>query len=264
MMAFKPFEEYPVFLYRMFYRGFLEFMGARYELDAQACEVQETPWAQLSQCDTVEQPIAIHMSWFTGWRNYFYNASSRFRPIEGIPREEPPRVAELAHVDQRAPLAFGGCGRLSRNLADRLPNLFDSDLAPMFDTVNRRPFNHGPPFAPRSRTMQDQAAGSAVGWNATQSHAVSAEQRVLQPGAGGNVGAVVRYATDMLLQQAAFAPGGGDTAELANTLKAAVENLGGVEAMMLQTTRLHTRPAKRTPEGHKHAKWVLLPEDSRS
>jgi hypothetical protein len=93
---------------------------------------------------------------------------------------------------------------------------------------------------------------------------VSAERRVLQPGAGGNVGAVVRYTTDLLLQQATFAPGGGDTAELANTLKAAVENLGGVEAMMLRTTRLHTRPAKRTPEGHRHAKRVLLPEELRS
>jgi hypothetical protein len=158
------------------------------------------------------------MSWFAGWRYYFYNASSRFSPIEGIPREEPPLFAEPAHVDQRAPLCFGGCGRLSRNLADRLVNrVFDSDLAPMFDTMNRRPFNHGPPSTPRSRTMQDQAAASAAGWNAAQSHVVSAEQRVMQPGAGGNVGAVVHYATDLLLQQATFAPGGGDTAELANT-----------------------------------------------
>ena len=66
-----------------------------------------------------------------------------------------------------------------------------------------------PPSAPRSRTMQDQAAGSAVGWNAAQSHVVSAEQRVLQPGAGGNVGAVANFATDLLLQQATFAPCGG-------------------------------------------------------
>jgi hypothetical protein len=92
---------------------------------------------------------------------------------------------------------------------------------------------------------------------------VSEEQRVLQPGAGGNVGTVVRFATDMLVQHATFAPGGGDTAELANTLKAAVENLGGVEALLLQTTRMHTRPARGTPEGHKHAKRVLLPEDIR-
>ena len=122
-------------------------MGARYELGAPACEVQETPWAQLSQCDTVEQPIAIHMAgiWFESFRNHFYNASSRFRRIEGIPREEPPLFAEPAHVDQRASLCFGGCPRLSRNLADRRPNLFDSDLAPMFDTMNRRPFNHGRP-----------------------------------------------------------------------------------------------------------------------
>jgi hypothetical protein len=34
--------------------------------------------------------------------------------------------------------------------------------------------------------------------------------------------------------------------------------------MMLQTTRLHTRPARGTLEGHRHAKWVLLPEDMRS
>jgi hypothetical protein len=50
---------------------------------------------------------------------------------------------------------------------------------------------------------------------------------------------------------------------LANTLKAAVENIGGVEATMLQTTHLRTRPAKRTPEGHRHAKRVLLPKDIR-
>jgi hypothetical protein len=50
---------------------------------------------------------------------------------------------------------------------------------------------------------------------------------------------------------------------LANTLKAAVENLGGVEALLLQTTRLYTRPATSTPEGHTHAKRVLLPEDIR-
>jgi hypothetical protein len=42
---------------------------------------------------------------------------------------------------------------------------------------------------------------------------VSTEQRVLQPGAGGNVDAVVRFATDLLLQQATFASGGGDTTE---------------------------------------------------
>jgi hypothetical protein len=108
--------------------------------------------------------------------------------------------------------------------------------------------------------MQDQAAGSAAGWNAAQSHVVSTEQRVLQPGAGGNVGAIVNFATDLLLQQANFAPGGVDTTESANTLKASLENLGGVEAMMLQTTRLHTRPARDTPEGHKHAKRVLLPK----
>jgi hypothetical protein len=123
--------------------------------------------------------------------------------------------------------------------------------------MNRRPFAHGPRS---SGTMQDQAAGSAAGWNAAQSHVVSTEQRVLQPGAGGNVGAIVNFATDLLLQQANFAPGGGDTTESANTLKASLENLGGVEAMMLQTTRLHTRPARDTPEGHKHAKRVLLPK----
>jgi hypothetical protein len=202
-------------------------MGARYELGAQACEVQETPWAQLSQCDTIEQPI--HMAWFTGFRFDWRNFTIGFRPIEGISREEPPRVAEPAHVDQRAPLCFGGCGRLSRGLADRLPHLFASDLAPPFDTMNRRPFNHGPPSARRSRTMQDEVAASAMGWNATQGDVVSAEQRIMQPGAGGNVGAVATFATDLLLQQATFDPGGGDTAELANTLKASMENLGDVE-----------------------------------
>jgi hypothetical protein len=130
--------------------------------------------------------------------------------------------------------------------------------------MKKRPFNHGPPSAKRSRTMQDSVAASAMGWNATQSHVVSAEWRVLQPGAGGHVGAVVRYSTDLLLQHATFAPGGGDTMELANTLRAAVENLGGVEAMMLQTTHVRTWPARRTPEGHRHAKRVLLPEELRS
>jgi hypothetical protein len=135
------------------------------------------------------------MAWFESFRNYFYNASPGFSRIEGIPREEPPLLAEPAHVDQRAPLCFGGCPRLSRNLADRLPNLFDSDLAPMFDTMNRRPFNHGRPSGLYGRNLQDSAAASAAGWNAAQSHVVSAERRVLQPGAGGNVGAVVRYAS---------------------------------------------------------------------
>jgi hypothetical protein len=51
---------------------------------------------------------------------------------------------------------------------------------------------------------------------------------------------------------------------LANTLKAAVENLGGVEPMMLQSTHLRTRPARRTPEGHRHAKRVVLPAEERS
>jgi hypothetical protein len=57
--------------------------------------------------------------------------------------------------------------------------------------------------------MQDEAAGSATGWNVAQSHVVSTEQRVLQPGAGGNVGAIVNFATDLLLQQARghFRPG---------------------------------------------------------
>jgi hypothetical protein len=112
--------------------------------------------------------------------------------------------------------------------------------------------------------MQDSAAASVVGWNVAQSHVVSAQRRVLQPGAGGNVGAVARYAMDLLLQQDTFPPGGGDTAELANTLKAAVENLGGVEPMRLQSTHLRTRPALRTPTGHRHAKRVLLPAEERS
>ena len=179
-------------------------MGARYELDAQACEVQETPWAQLSQCDTVEQPIAIHMAWFTSFRNFFHNASPGFSRIEGIPREEPHRVAEPAHVDRRAPHCFGGCPRLSHSLADRQPRLFDTstlDLA-LFDTMKKRRFDHGLSSAKRSHTMQDSAAASAMGWNAAQSHVVSAERRVLQPGAVGNVGALVRYSTNMLLQQA--------------------------------------------------------------
>jgi hypothetical protein len=60
-----------------------------------------------------------------------------------------------------------------------------------------RPFDHGRPSAKRGRNMQDSAAASAVGWNATQSHVVSAERRGLQPGAGGTVGAVVRYTTDL-------------------------------------------------------------------
>ena len=51
---------------------------------------------------------------------------------------------------------------------------------------------------------------------------------------------------------------------MANTLTAAVENLGGVEALLLQTTRLHTRPAYNTPGGHRHAKRVLLPKAIRS
>jgi hypothetical protein len=204
--------------------------------------------------------------WYESFRYYFYNASPRFRPLEGIPHEEPPLFAEPAHVDQRAPLCFGGCPRLSRSLADRRTRLFDTsplDLA-LFDTMKKRPFDHGPPSANRSRTMRDSAAASVAGWNVAQSHVASAEQRVLQPGAGGNVGAVVRYASDLLLQQDTFPPGGGDTAELANTLKAAVENLGGVEPMMSQSTRLHTRPAFRTPEGHRHAKRVLLPAEERS
>jgi hypothetical protein len=130
--------------------------------------------------------------------------------------------------------------------------------------MKTRPFDHGPPSAKRSRTMQDSVAASVVGWNATQSHVVSAEWRVLQPGAGGNVGAVVRFTMDLLLQQATFPPGGGDTTELANTLKAAVENLGGVEPMRLQSTHLRTRPALRTPKGHRHAKRVLLQAEERS
>jgi hypothetical protein len=91
----------------------LEFMGARYELARSrmrgACE--RRLWAQLSQCDTVEQPIAIHMAygiWFESFRYHFYNASSRFSRIEGTPREEPPMFEEPAHVDQRASLCFGG------------------------------------------------------------------------------------------------------------------------------------------------------------
>ena len=207
-------------------------MGARYELarSTMHARCERRLWAQLSQCDTVEQPIAIHMAgiWYESFRYYFYNASPRFRPLEGIPHEEPPLFAEPAHVDQRAPLCFGGCPRLSHSLADRRPRLFDTsplDLA-LFDTMKKRRFEHGPPFAKRSRTMQDSVAASAMGWNATQSHVVSAEWRVLQPGAGGNVGAVVRFTSDLLLQQDTFPPGGGDTAELANTLKAAVENYG--------------------------------------
>ena len=202
------------------------------------------------------------MAW-SSFRFAWRNITTVFRPIGGTPREEPPQVPEPAHVDQRAPLGFGGCGRLSRSLADRLPHLFDSDLASPFDTMNRRPFDHGH-GSETSRTMQDQAAASAVGWNAAQSHVVPAEQRVLQPGAGGNVGAVANFATDLLVQQATFPPGGGDTEELANTLTAAVENLGGVEALLLQTTRLHTRPAYNTPGGHRHAKRVLLPKAIRS
>ena len=77
--------------------------------------------------------------------------------------------------------------------------------------------------------MQDQATASAAGWNAAQGDVVFAEQHILQPGAGGNVGAVANFATDLLLQHATFDPGGGDTAELANTLKASMENLGDVE-----------------------------------
>jgi hypothetical protein len=57
-MAFKPFGEYPVFLYRGFAIGDFKI--------SQACEVQEAPWAQLSQCDTIEQPI--NMAWFTAFR----------------------------------------------------------------------------------------------------------------------------------------------------------------------------------------------------
>jgi hypothetical protein len=59
-MAFKPFGEYPVFLYSGF--GNFRIYGCQTSSVALACEVQETPWAQLSQCDTVEQPIAIHMA----------------------------------------------------------------------------------------------------------------------------------------------------------------------------------------------------------
>jgi hypothetical protein len=129
--------------------------------------------------------------------------------------------------------------------------------------MKKRRFDHGPP-SKRSRTMRDSAAASATGWNAAHSHVVSAERRVLQPSAGGNVGAVVHFTVDLLLQQATFPSGGGDTAELANTLKAAVENLGGVEPMMLQSTRLHARPALRSPVGHRHAKRVLLPAEERS
>ena len=120
-------------------------MGARYELSAQACEVQETPSAQLSQCDTVDQPI--HMAWFAGFRFGWRNFTIGVKPIEGIPHEESPRVAEPAHVDQRAPLCFGGCGRLSHILADRLTHLFASDLAPPFDTMNRRPYKKAEGFA---------------------------------------------------------------------------------------------------------------------
>jgi hypothetical protein len=95
--------------------------------------------------------------WFESFRNHFYNASSRFRPLEGIPREEPPLFEEPAHVDQQASLCFGGCPRLSRSLADRQLHLFDTstlDLA-VFDTLKKRPFNHGPPSAKRNRNMQD-------------------------------------------------------------------------------------------------------------
>ena len=66
-------------------------MGARYELarSFRHARCERRLWAQLSQCDTVEQPIAIHMAgiWFESFRNHFYNASSRFRRIEGIPLE---------------------------------------------------------------------------------------------------------------------------------------------------------------------------------
>ena len=100
-------------------------------------------WAQQSQCDTVEQPIAIHMAGICeSFRNHFYNASSRFRRIEGIPHKEPPLFAEPVHVDQRASLCFGGCPRLSHSLADRRPHLFDTsplDLA-LFETMKTRPF----------------------------------------------------------------------------------------------------------------------------
>ena len=37
-----------------------------------------------------------------------------------------------------------------------------------------------------------------------------------------------------------------------------MENLGGVEALMLKTTRLNMRPGKGGPDGHKHAKRMLL------
>jgi hypothetical protein len=97
-------ENIPFFSIAGLLSGILEFMGARYELGARACEVQETPWAQLSQCDTIAQPI--HMAWFTAFRFDWRNVTIGFRPIEEIPREEPPRVAEPAHVDQRAPLCF--------------------------------------------------------------------------------------------------------------------------------------------------------------
>ena len=109
--AFRRFRRFPRFSLSRVLSGISEFMSARYKLNAVACEVQETPWAQLSQCDTGEQPI--HMAWFTRFRFDWRNFTIGFGPIEGIPREEPPRVAEPAHVDQRAPLCFGGCGRLS-------------------------------------------------------------------------------------------------------------------------------------------------------
>jgi hypothetical protein len=145
--------------------------------------------------------------WNNGFRLYYFRNFARgFWPIEEIPSEEPPPVAEPAHVDRRAPLCFGGCGRLSPGLAYRLTHdLFANDLAPPFNTMNRRPFDHGPPSGHYIRKMHDHGAARHATWRRRKS------RRPCQLRDGHAAAACHSPPGD---------PGGGDTAELANTLKA--------------------------------------------
>jgi hypothetical protein len=45
-------------------------------------------------------------------------------------------------------------------------DIFASDLAAPFSTMNRRPFDHGRPSGHYGRNMQDHATASAMGWDA--------------------------------------------------------------------------------------------------